>query len=87
MNTFRLPLPNGMMLTLSKSLKPWTAPQVEEKPKVRFKASMEEMQDISVALLYYKGYLKQKGQMDRAEEIKQLDDKIFTFLNLMKEEE
>jgi hypothetical protein len=90
MNTFKLPLPNGMVLTLSKpikSVKPISALTVDNQPKPKFLATFEEMQDISVALLYYKGYLKQKGQLEKADKIKAIDDKIFAFLSVMQQYE
>lgn len=43
-------------------------------------ASVNELQEISLALIYYKTYLKNKGQKDRAEQIGAIDHKIFQTL-------
>lgn len=43
-------------------------------------SSVDELQEISLALIYYKTYLKNKGQQDRAEQIGAIDHKVFQTL-------
>ncbi|OJJ21291.1 hypothetical protein BKI52_12065 [marine bacterium AO1-C] len=43
-------------------------------------ASVNELQEISLALIYYKTYLQGKGQKDKAEQIGEIDHKVFQTL-------
>lgn len=43
-------------------------------------ASLQEMQAISAALLYYKAYLKQKGQTEQVAQIQAIDDRVFQLI-------
>lgn len=85
-NLFRVPLFNGMYLTFSRftaDIPLQEEEKAEEEPgaeKPKFSASVEEMKEISVALLYYKAYLQQKGQEEKAEKIKSLDNRIYSFI-------
>jgi len=43
-------------------------------------ASVNELQEISLALIYYKTYLQGKGQKEKAAQIGEIDHKIFQTL-------
>ncbi len=43
-------------------------------------ASVNELQEISLALIYYKTYLQGKGQKDKAAQIGEIDHKVFQTL-------
>lgn len=91
MNEIRIPLPNGTQLiffqneelpsTESESLEERTDTQnqpTSDAPLVF--TSLDELQEISLALIYYKTYLKNKGQQDKAIQIGEIDHKIYQTL-------
>jgi len=43
-------------------------------------ASVNELQEISLALIYYKTYLQGKGQKEKADQIGEIDHKVFQTL-------
>jgi len=61
-----------------KHVKPQTLSASSADPTLQ--ASVQEMQTISTALLYYKAYLKQKGQQAQVAQIESIDDRLFQLI-------
>ncbi|EAY30322.1 hypothetical protein [Microscilla marina] len=90
MSEIRIPLPNGTQLTFvqkekSEELQSVITTQHHEPINNNNEiplmvSSVDELQEISLALIYYKTYLKNKGQQDRAEQIGAIDHKVFQTL-------
>lgn len=55
------------------------------KTNAKFNISLEDLKTISTALDYFKKFLLKKGQKNRAEEVEDIDERLYHFIMKMEE--